>query len=353
MKIKIGKKIIGDGQPVYIIAEIGSNFDGNIGRAKRLIDLVKDSGADCAKFQFFKTDKIICAKCFGKKSSSFQRNWKKSVYEVYKDAEFRREWSKELARYCRLKGIDFSSSPYDIEGVDMLDELGVPFIKIGSGDITFPQILRHVAKKNRPVVIGVGASTIQEIKEAVGIIRKEGNKDIVLLQCVTNYPCPFEDANIKAMQFLRERFNVLVGYSDHTNDPGYVVPLGAVALGASVIEKHFTDDRKRPGPDHSFAMDHVRFKQMARDIRLLEKALGNKEKRVYPSESETVILQRRCIHAVRDLKKGKAIEKADIEILRPAPQNGILPRFLDKILGKRLRRDLTEGDVLTWKDVEV
>ncbi|MDD5617610.1 MAG: N-acetylneuraminate synthase family protein [Candidatus Omnitrophica bacterium] len=345
-KIKIGKRFIGDGEPVYVIAEIGSNFDGSKERAKRLADLAKSAGADAVKFQSFLADKIICKEAFVEKTS-FQSNWDKPVYEVYQNAVFPREWHKEMADYCKTIGVDFFSSPYDKDAVDLLSEIGVPAFKIGSGDITFLQMLEYIAKKNMPIILGTGASTMKEIEKAVNIIRSSGNEKLILLQCITNYPSPFEQANIRAMVTLREKFNVSVGYSDHT--PGSVVPLGAVALGGCVIEKHFTDDKKRNGPDHPFAMDVDDFRSMVKDIRLLEKALGSYEKDLVPAEKETVILQRRSVYAKKDIPKGVVITADMVEILRPA--KGISPEQVSLVIGKKAAAELKKGDVLTLDKV--
>ncbi len=345
-KIKIGNKIIGEGEPVYIIAEVGSNFDGDKERAKRLVDLAKHCGADAVKFQSFLADKIICKEAF-KEKMSFQSNWDRPVYDVYQNAVFPREWHKEIAGYCRDMDIDFLSSPYDNEAVDLLDEIGVPAFKIGSGDITFPQMLEYVAKKGAPIILGTGASTMAEIEKAVNVIRKAGNDQLILLQCITNYPSPFEQANIRAMVALKEKFHVPVGYSDHTL--GSVVPLGAVALGGCVIEKHFTDDKKRRGPDHPFAMDADDFRAMVRDIRLLEKSLGSYEKSLMPAEKETVILQRRSVYAKQNIPKGAVISAEMIEILRPA--RGILPEQVSLVINRKASIDLKKGDVLTFDKI--
>ena len=345
-KIKIGDRYVGDGEPVYIIAEIGSNFDGNLEQAKKLADLAKEVGADAVKFQSFTPDKIIARKGFQTKSS-FQAEWDKSVYEVYSDAMFPREWHGELAKYCREKGIHFFSSPYDREAVDLLDELGVPVFKIGSGEITNLSFLEYVARKRKPIILGTGASTLGEIEEAVNTIRTAGNEDIILLQCVTNYPSPIEQANIRAMVALGETFQVLVGYSDHS--PGSVVPLGAVALGACVIEKHFTFDKTRKGPDHPFAMDVPEMTAMVWDIRLLEKALGSPVKRVYPAEAETVIIQRRSLFAKTDIPAGTVITEEMIEPLRPAI--GVSPKYMEIIIGRKARVDIPEGEPITWDKI--
>ena len=345
-RIKIGNRFVGEGESVYVVAEVGSNFDGSKERAKKLIDLAKQSGADAVKFQFFVADKIICKEAFSEKLS-FQANWDKPVYEVYQNAVFPRQWYGELADYCRNVSIDLFSSPYDIDAVDIMDKMGAPVYKIGSGDITFLQIIEYIAKKGKPIILGTGASTIAEIEKAVEVIRTTGNDQLILLQCITNYPSPFEQANIRAMVTLKEKFQVPVGYSDHT--PGSIVPLGAVALGGCVIEKHFTDDKKRAGPDHSFAMDAHDFSSMVSDIRLLEKALGSYEKRTMPAEEETVILQRRSIYAKIFIPKGMIITSDMIEILRPA--KGLLPGQFDSVVNKIAKIDIKKGEVLTLSKI--
>ncbi|MCR4337558.1 MAG: N-acetylneuraminate synthase family protein, partial [Candidatus Omnitrophica bacterium] len=235
------------------------------------------------------------------------------------------------------------------EAADLLEDLGVTVYKIGSGDITWHEYLRYVAKKGKPIIIGVGSSTIAEIDEALRVIRAEGNNDIVLLQCVTNYPSSFESANIRAMKSLGKMFDVLVGYSDHT--PGSVVPLGAVALGGCVIEKHFTDDKTRPGPDHPFAMDGKDMKEMVEGIRKMEKALGSPVKDLYKEESTTVILQRRCLRAAKNLRKGTKLKAEMISVLRPAPTEALVPKYKETLLGRELKKDMKKGEPFAWEQV--
>jgi sialic acid synthase SpsE len=347
--IKLEKRLVGEGQPAYLIAEIGSNFDGSIKRAKMLIDLAKKSGADAVKFQSFKTDKIISREGFEGMRVGFQSKWKKPVYQVYKDAEFPREWHKELFDYAKIKGVHFFSTPYDAEAVDILDKLNTPVFKIGSGDITWHEMIRYIAKKKKPIILGTGASTLVEVEEAIEVIRSEGNDDIVLLQCVTNYPSRLECANIKSMRMMADRFNLLVGYSDHTLGP--IVPLGAVALGACIIEKHFTDNNKRIGPDHPFAMDSKHFKEMVDNIRLLEKALGSSTKEVYDDEKETVVLQRRCLRAAKNISKGTMITEDMIDILRPLGKGSLDPKYKDSIIGLKAKTDIRKGHIFSKSNV--
>ena len=345
-RIKIGEQWIGEREPTYIIAEIGSNFDGNTERAKMLIDLVKDCGADAVKFQCFTANKIVSKEGFEGLKMGFQTKWEKPVYEVYKSAEFPREWHDELFHYANKKGLHFLSTPYDKEAVDILDELGVPAFKIGSGDITWHEMLKYIAKKGKPIILSTGASTVAEIDEALKAIRSEGNNDIILLQCVTNYPSHFESANIRAMKAMGKLFDVLVGYSDHT--PGTVVPLGAVSLGACVIEKHFTDDKTRKGPDHPFAMDIKDFKEMVDSIRILERALGSPVKELYEEEKETIILQRRCLRAAKDIPKGSRVTEDMIEVLRPLAKDALEPKYKEIVIGRDAKEDMKKGETFTW-----
>jgi sialic acid synthase SpsE len=346
MKISINRRNIGDAQPIYIVAEIGSNFNGDLQRAKHLVNLAKECGADAVKFQSFITDKIISKEGFKSIKKGFQAKWKKPVYEVYKNAEFPRNWHSEIFKYCKKKKITVFSTPYDLEAVDLLEELNVPVYKIGSGDITWLEFIEYIARKGKPIILGTGASSMQEINEAVETIKSAGNNKFILLQCVTNYPSSFQNANIKAMLELRKKFHCLVGCSDHT--PGHIVPLGMTSLGGCLIEKHFTDNKTRIGPDHPFAMDKNDFEIMVKSIRLLEKALGS-EKKIYDEERETVILQRRCLRAAMDIRNGTILTRKMIDVLRPAPNDSISPKYLTQIVGKRVNKDVEKGNYFTWQ----
>lgn len=357
-KLKVGKRTIGEGLPVYIISEVGSNFDGDLKRLKKLAKISKEIGADCFKIQNFLAGKIVSDSGFKNYKVAHQAKWKDSVFNIYKRAEFPRKWIGEIANYCKKIGIDFSSAPYDIEAVDLLKKFNLPFIKIGSGEIDNLEFLKYVAKLKKPIFIACGSSTIEEIKNALAAIRSVGNNQIVLMQCVTNYPSPVGDANLKAMVNLGKKFNVLVGYSDHTTSPagggddplsGLTIPLGAVALGAVVIEKHFTDDTKRVGPDHPFAMDVDAFSQMVNGVRAMEKALGDGKKRIMPSEKQTVVIQRRGVYSLKAIRKGSVIKKDGIELLRPAV--GVIAGDVRKLIGLKARHDIKAGYPIYWKDV--
>ena len=249
--------------------------------------------------------------------------------------------------YCKEIGIDFSTSPYDFEAVDLCEQLDLPFIKIGSGDITWLEMLEYIAKKNKPMFLATGDATLSEIDEAIRTIEATGNNKLVLMQCITNYPSKIESANIKVLKTYQTAFNILTGYSDHS--PGPVVALGSVALGACVIEKHFTLNKKDAGPDHPHSMDINEFKIMVGYIRELEAALGSTRKIVVEEESETVIVQRRSLYANKDIPKGKIIEKEDIIELRPAL--GILPKYKNYIIGKPSKVNIDKGKPIYWENV--
>lgn len=356
--IRIGQKTIGSGYPAYIIAEVGSNFDGDLKRAKQLARLSKDLGADAYKIQNFKAEKIVSNIGFKNLQVSFQATWDKPVVEVYRAAEFPRKWVKEIAEYCHEIGIDFLSAPYDTEAVDLLEEIGVPAYKIGSGEIDNLEFLSYIAKTGKPIILATGAATMKEIEAAVKVIKRAGNNQIVILQCVTNYPSPMVDTNLRAMVTLAEKFGFPVGFSDHTigkegggDDPlhGITVPLASVALGGVVIEKHFTDDRTRKGPDHPFAMEPNDLSLMIKAIRALETALGDGKKQLMPSERETVVIQRRGAYATREIRKGELITKESVEFLRPAI--GLRPHEFQEVKGKKARRIITKGEPIKIEDV--
>jgi len=345
-KVKIGVKWVGEGEPCYIISEIGSNFDGTIEGAKRMVDLSIAAGVDSVKFQSFLPEKIIARKGFSNKLS-FQSRWEKSVWDVYAAASFPRAWHREIAEYCQEKEIDFSSSPYDREAVNLLVKLDVPYIKIGSGEITNLDFIRYVAQAMKPVILGTGASTMAEVADAVDTILKTGNEQIVILQCITDYPSSIEYANIRAMVNMGRTFERPFGYSDHT--PGSLVPVASVALGACVIEKHFTHNKASKGPDHPFAMDLDDMKEMVGAIRGLEKALGSSQKLVTEEERETVIIQRRSLFTTCTIGKGTRLTFDMLEPLRPAV--GILPKYHSHVVGMTVQQDLGEGEPLTWESL--
>lgn len=348
-KIKIGKKFIGNDFPTYTIADIGANFDGNLDKAKKLAVAVKESGGDCIKIQSFLSKKIVSGKGFGSmKLKGVHGSWNKPVDEVFRAAEFPREWHKDFFGFCKKIGIEVSSSPYDFEAVDLMDEIGVNFYKIGSGDITWHEMLSYIAKKGKPVILATGASTLAEVDEALKVIQEAGNNDVALLQCITNYPSKISSANINVLKTYKEAFDIVTGYSDHS--PGDTVILGAVALGARVVEKHFTLNKKDAGPDHPHSMEPDDFKNMVKRIRDLESAMGSSRKDVVPEESETVIVQRRGLYAKNNIKKGEKIGEKNIVELRPAL--GIYPKYKKQVSGLRAAREIMAGEPIFWESLE-
>ena len=274
-------------------------------------------------------------------------SWGRKVSEVFKDVEFPMAWHKEISDYCKKIGIDFTTSPYFKEAVDLCVDLKVPFIKIGSGDITWLEMLEYIAKTGLPIMLATGDATLSEIDEAVRTIEKTGNKNLVLMQCITNYPSKIDSANVNVLKTYQSAFQCLTGYSDHS--PGHVVALASVVLGGRVIEKHFTLNKKDIGPDHPHSMEPNEFKFMVDSIREVERAMGSTRKEVVKEESETVFVQRRCLYAKRDLKKGQTISDADIDVLRPAL--GIPPKFRKTIIGKKIKKDVPKGDPIFWEDL--
>lgn len=348
--VRIGKRQVGDGQPTYFIADIAANHDGDLTRAKRLVALAAEAGADAAKFQHFRAAEIVSDAGFRALGSqlSHQSAWKKSVFEVYAGASVPWEWTRELKAACDAHGIDFFSAAYDLEAVDMLDPY-VEVYKIGSGDITWIEMLKHVASKGKPVILSTGASDLGDVQRAVTALT-ETNPHLVLLQCNTNYTGSRENlahSHLDVLTSYRATFpRAVLGLSDHTH--GFVTVLGAVALGGRVIEKHFTDDISRPGPDHGFSMDPGSWREMVERTRDLEAALGGREKIVATNERETVVLQRRCLRARRDLKAGTRLERGMVDVLRPAPSDGIFPYDIDRVIGLELSADVPAGAHLRW-----
>jgi len=349
-EIRIADRLIGTNHPTYFIADISANHDGDLERAKALIHLCAEAGAEAAKFQNFRAAKIVSDYGFRSLAGqlSHQAAWKRPVFEVYQAASLAWEWTPILKETCREAGIHYFSSPYDREAVDMLDP-HVPAHKIGSGDITWPEILRHIASKGKPVLLATGASNIGEVQRAVHTILKL-NRELVLMQCNTNYTASLENLSHVHLNVLRTYAilfpDVVLGLSDHT--PGHATVLGAVALGARAVEKHFTDDNAREGPDHPFSMTPATWRDMVDRTRELEQALGSPDKDVADNERETVVVQRRCVRAARGLTAGEVLTRGDLEVLRPAPIGSILPYDIDAAVGLKAAVDIPAGEALRW-----
>ena len=353
-EIVIADQQISEDKPTYFIADIAANHDGDLERAKDLIWLAKEAGADAAKFQHFKADTIVSDRGFRTIGSqqAHQSSWRKSVYEVYREASVDLGWTLALKETCDKAGICFFTSPYDFDLVDAVDPY-VPAYKIGSGDITWIDIICHIASKGKPYILATGASTMDEVDRAVQAVLPV-NQKLALLQCNTNYTGNLENfryIQLNVLRCYRAMYPAMVlGLSDHT--PGHSCVLGAVALGARIIEKHFTEDSSREGPDHRFSMDPLSWRDMVDRTRELEYALGNGIKRVEQNEKETVIVQRRSLRLRSDLLAGHVIRHHDLIPLRPCPQNAVSPAELNLVIGRTLRRFKQKGEHLEFLDLE-
>ena len=343
---------VGDSCPTYFIADIAANHDGDIERAKDLIYLAAEKGAQAAKFQHFAAKSIVSD--FGFKSldvESHQSSWRKSVFNVYEDASVDLSWTEVLRDTRDDAGIAFFTSPYSEELLNHIDPY-VPAHKIGSGDITWLEMIRLIARKGKPTIIASGASSFDDVTSAMDVALAN-NSQICLMQCNTNYTASLENFHyiqLNVLKAYRAMYpNVVLGLSDHT--PGHSTVLGAVTLGARMIEKHLTDDNSREGPDHKFSMNGETWSEMVERTRELEYALGDGIKRVEENEKNTVIVQRRSICCARDLEEGKELENDDLEVLRPCPSDAILPRFQSEVIGRKLRRSLKKGESLKWIDL--
>ncbi|KZL94096.1 N-acetylneuraminate synthase family protein [Clostridium magnum] len=353
-KIKIGNRFIGEGEKPYFIADIAANHDGDINRAFKLIEMAKQAGADAAKFQNFKASKIVSKNGFKslEKPLSHQSSWKKSVYEVYEEASIPEDWTENLKKKCDEVEIEYMTSPYDFQSVDLVD----PFVnafKIGSGDITWNEILHYIASKNKPVILATGASTMEDVERAMNTIY-DINKNIIIMQCNTNYTANRENykyVNLNVLKEYKKKFpNSILGLSDHTY--GNATVLGAIALGACVIEKHFTDDNNRVGPDHKFSMNPTTWRDMVDRSIELWSALGNGIKKIELNEKETVMVQRRALYYTKDIKLGTVLSKDDLFPVRPIKEDGIPPYELEKLIGKVLVRDIKKDNYIKWEDVK-
>lgn len=354
MTLQIAGRDIGPEHPTYFIADIAASHDGELDRAVNLIHLAAEAGADAAKFQNFTATEIVSDKGFAElgRKLSHQSSWTKPVTEVYADASIPHEWTPILKQACADAGIHYFSSAYDMAAIDML-EPHVPAYKIGSGDITWLEAIEYTASKGKPVIIATGASSLGDVDAAMQAIRKHTN-DIVLMQCNTNYTGSHDNFNFLDLNVLKSFAqlypDVVLGLSDHT--PGHASTLGAIALGARVVEKHFTDDTGRPGPDHGFSLDPVTWRDMIDRSRELEASLGSSYKRVQDNEVETVVVQRRAVRVRRDVPAGAVLTREDLVALRPCPAHAIPASEIESLVGLRVRGAMSADDQLTWSDVE-
>lgn len=351
--IKIADREIGIDQPTYFVADIAASHDGSLDRAVALIHAAAEAGADAAKFQNFTAPKIVSDRGFRELGGqlSHQASWKKSVVEVYADASIPHDWTPVLKQACDEAGIHYFSAAYDFDAINMLDP-HVPAYKVGSGDIDWIEALELTASKGKPVLVATGAATLGDVVAAVDAVRRHTN-DLVLMQCNTNYTASLENfkyINLNVLKSYAVQFpDVVLGLSDHT--PGHATVLGAIALGARVVEKHFTDDTERDGPDHKFSMDPLSWREMVDRSRELEQALGHTLKRIEPNEEQTSIIQRRAVRAAAELPEGHVLRREDLVVLRPATPGAVKPSEVAQLVGRTLSRSLGADEAIRWTDI--
>jgi len=341
--VSIGQRKVGVGEPCFVIAEAGVNHNGSLQLARELVDVAVKAHADAVKFQTFKPEKV-CSPEAPKATYQVQTTGgDESQLEMAKKLELPFEAFREVQAYCRSKGLLFLSTPFDYDSADFLSELSVPAFKIPSGEITNLPFVEHVARKGRPLIVSTGMSTLDEVDKAVKTICATGNRQLILLQCVSNYPAQASSVNLRAMDTLAKAFDVPVGYSDHTT--GTEIAIAAVALNACVIEKHFTISRDLRGPDHRASLEPDELAALVRCIRNVEAALGDGEKRPALEEANTAAVARRSLVAARYIPAGTVMTEELIVILRPG--TGLPPTMRPQLIGRRVRRDIEPGTLLS------
>jgi sialic acid synthase SpsE len=343
-RIRIGERWVGEGEPCFVIAEAGANHDRDLGKARALIDVAADAGADAVKFQTYSAETLYSRKT--PRFSYLEGSSDKETWDLIKEIELPREWQPLLAAHAARRGIPFLSTPFDHRAVDELAALGVPAYKIASFEIVDLPLIGHAAAQGRPMILSTGLASYEDIADAVQACARAGNRQVVLLQCASLYPAPPARMNLRAMATLRQAFGVPVGLSDHSL--GIHVAVAAAALGACVVEKHFTLDRRLPGPDHPFAIEPGELQEMVRQIREVEAALGDGLKLgPAPEEEEMYTKARRSLVAARPIAKGTVVDRSMLAIKRPG--FGIRPKHIDLVVGRVAKVDIEEDSVLTWE----
>jgi len=330
---------------IFIIAEAGVNHNGSLDLALRLIDAAKASGADAVKFQTFRAESLAVRTAHKAPYQERTTAAAESQFEMLQRLELDAMAHRRLIDHCRQAGIQFLSSPFDAESADLLASLDVPAFKVPSGEITNLPLLRQLARKGRPLILSTGMATLDEVAEAVEALQSAGAAQLTLLHCVTEYPAPYAEVNLRAMQTLQSAFGLPVGYSDHT--PGIEIAVAAAALGAEVIEKHFTLDRSLPGPDHAASLEPDELRQMVSAIRHVEAALGTGIKVPAPCELPNMAVARKSIVAARSMPAGHTLSDGDLDIKRPG--SGLAPKLLPSLIGRTLRGDVVKDEVIDWK----
>ena len=339
--IKIDNRYIGQGRPVFIIAEAGVNHNGSLKTAKKMIDAAKFAGADAIKFQAFKAEDLVTKDA---PKADYQRDITSEIsqLQMLKGLEFSENEFRVLSRHCKNKKITFLATPFDSKSSEILHKIGIPVFKIASGDLTDIPLLLKIARYKKPIILSTGMASLKEVKKAVNLIYSTGNKDLILLHCTSDYPAKYEEVNLKAMDTLKREFGVPIGYSDHT--PGIEISQAASAIGACVIEKHFTLDRDLPGPDHKASLEPHELKNLVKSIRNIEKAMGNGIKKPQKSEIGIKIIARKSIVASCDISKGSKMTREMLAIKRPG--TGICPSKLDSVVGKLAKKDFFKDELI-------
>lgn len=333
---------------VFVIAEAGVNHNGDIQIAKRLIDAAVEAGADAVKFQTFHTENIVCKTTQKAEYQLATTDQTETQFEMLKKLELTGQMHNELMEYCKKRNIMFLSTPFDVESVRYLVDLGLPILKIPSGEITNLPYLREIGKYHKKVILSTGMSSMDEVRTAVEVLREYGTDDITLLHCNSQYPTLMPDVNLLAMVSMRERTGLPVGYSDHTQ--GIEIPIAATALGATVIEKHFTLDRNMEGPDHKASLEPDELKQMVQGIRKIEAALGNGIKQISSSEKENVKISRKSIVAARMIRANETFTEENLTTKRPG--TGISPMGWDELIGHCAKREYHQDDLILENELE-
>lgn len=342
--IKIGQRVIGTGLPVYVIAEMSANHAGSLARAKEIIHVAKESGADCIKIQTYTPD-TLTIDCDSKYFHISDGTWEgENLYHLYEKAYTPWEWQRELKEEAGRVGIDFLSTPFDKSAVDFLEDLDVDFYKIASFELVDLPLISYTASKGKPIIMSTGMATLGEIEEAVNAVRNAGRGRLALLRCASAYPAVTDEMNLRTMQNMAEVFGVPVGLSDHSM--GSVGAVAAVALGACIIEKHFCLDRSIENPDALFSMNPQEFGQMVKDVRQAEKAVGCVKYGVTKQEESSIVF-RRSIFCVKDIKKGEKLTEENIRVIRPG--YGLAPKYYQQVLGQRALQDIERGTPLGFE----
>lgn len=347
--VQIDGKIIGNKAPVFLIAEVGVNHNGDLSIAKKLIDIAVEAKVDAIKFQTFITEKLILKST---PKVEYQKDYSKddeNFYDMVKKYELSKEEFENLKKYCSNKGLIFLSTPFDEMAVGWLEELNVPAYKIGSGDMNNFPLLDLICSKGKPILLSTGMATLNEVKESVNFIKSKGIEDIIIFQCTTNYPASYEEINLNVIDTYRRKFpNMIIGFSDHSI--GIEASIGAVAKGVKVIEKHFTLDKNMKGPDHKASMNPEELIKWVETIRKIEIILGSYEKTPSKTELEIAKIARKSIVSLKDMEIGDFVKLEDISIKRPG--YGISPKEFNKVIGKRVKKKILKDTVICWEDLE-